>query len=136
MNLPTESSVSIYTLNIFKKIWFSSYFLFTEVSTRKGGDNGLFITIVSKLLWLRFLIRCLNNIGDLFEFFFLVCSLIWVFKHFNHGLQSTEGVILSIIIGDVHHLSAIAISFRSLSFKTGKERLMPRYEALPCLWWL
>ena len=32
---------------------------------RKEGDNGLLITLVPKVLYKRFLIRWLNNFGDL-----------------------------------------------------------------------
>ena len=34
-------------------------------NVREGGEIGLFITLVPKVLWLRFLIRWLNNFGDL-----------------------------------------------------------------------
>ena len=35
---------------------------------RERGDNGLFITLIPKLLKIRFLIRWLNNFGDLIKF--------------------------------------------------------------------
>ena len=44
---------------------------------RVRGDNGLFITLVPKVI-----IRWLNNFGDLSEFWLVVC-LSWVFKHFS-----------------------------------------------------
>ena len=44
---------------------------------KKGRDIGLFITLVAEALFYRFLIRWLDNFGD-------VCC--WVFKHFNQEL--------------------------------------------------
>ena len=36
--------------------------------SREGGDIGLFITLVPKVLYKHFLIRLLHNFGDLSEF--------------------------------------------------------------------
>ena len=40
----------------------------TGTSAREGGDIGLFITLVPKVLSCRFLIRWPNNLGDHIEF--------------------------------------------------------------------
>ncbi len=37
-----------------------------QVSCREGGDIGLFITLVPKVLLCHFLIRWLNNFGELY----------------------------------------------------------------------
>ena len=63
-------------------------------------DTRLFIALVPKVKS-RFLIRWLNNFGDLSEFC-LVDSLSWVTKRFNLKFLSTEEVIMFIIFVDVH----------------------------------
>ena len=44
----------------------SSLFVIIVFYRREEGENGLFITLVPKVLQLRFLIHCLNNFGDYF----------------------------------------------------------------------
>ena len=64
-----------------------------------------------------------NNVF-LFSEFWLPCLLSCVFKRFNYLFKSTEGVILWIIIGEVHNLSAtVPLDFWFKNFRYFKTLL-------------
>ena len=73
--------------------------------SRDGGDNGLFITQVPKVLY-RFNVSWLNNFGD-FNEFWLVGLFHWVFKRFNRYWNLQKGKFcVSLFVMDIN-LSAI-----------------------------
>ena len=71
---------------IYMCIWLIQIIVFNWASNnnqRESGDNGLFITLVPKVLFKRFLIRWFNNFRD-FSKFGLVGSFSRLFNGFNH----------------------------------------------------
>ena len=72
-----------------------------SIQPREGGGHWAVYYTGTQSLIITLFIRWLNNFGDYTELW-LVGSLTWVFKRFNHYLLSTKGLILSIIIRNVH----------------------------------
>ena len=67
-----------------------------------GGQWSVYYTSSQNFI-ITFFISWLKNFGNFNEFWF-VDSISLVFKRCNHWFLSTEGFILCLVIGDVHHL--------------------------------
>ena len=87
------------------KIYVSKKILIPE----REGDIGLFIKLVSKVLWLRFLIRWINNFGG--------CYWILVDWFINFSVQTFQPLIVIYIRGNFmyHHWKCKSI-YRPLSY--------------------
>ena len=97
-----------------KSLWQKFWWLY---SMRKGGDMGLVITLVFKVLWLRFLMCWLNWIFILrcVSKSFILCTIFTIF-------------------GDVHQFyRPLSYAFRSLLFSKHYLSLFPwdNFKAVP-----
>ena len=82
---------------------FTIYCILMGISKLSGSEGtlGCLLHQSPKFYYNFFFFVGLTILGTLIEFW-LIGSLSWVSKRFNHKLSSTEGLILCILIGDVH----------------------------------